>query len=178
MIYLLAGHSNIDSGAIGVNNIKESDLTKVIRDLVYKRVKEINPKSFVTKDDDRDTLSQVIAKIKPNISSTDGILDIHYNAGGAAANGIECIVSDNASTKSIKVATEINDIISKVTGLKNRGVKREKDTPRKKLGILNLKGWAVILEVGFITNQGDLDKINNNLHWLCEEIALILIKNA
>ena len=40
---------------------------------------------------------------------------------------------------------KICNIIHSITGLKNRGVKREKDTPRKQLGILGMRGSAVIV---------------------------------
>lgn len=175
MIYVFAGHHNKDSGAVG-NGLKEADLTKIVRDLVYSRLKELQPKIFVSKDDDNDTLSQVISKIKNKIQSGDVILDIHYNSGTSTATGIECLVSNNAGQKSKDIAKDICDITSTITGLKNRGVKKESDSLRGKLGILNLKGSAVIWEVGFISNKSDLDAINKHLHWICDEVARILIK--
>lgn len=177
MIYLIAGHHNNDSGAIGVDNIKESDLTKIVRDLVYNYVKEIKPNAFVTKDDDNDNLSKVISKIKDKITKDDILLDFHYNsASNNTATGTECIVSDNAGSKSIYLANNICEIVSKHTKLKNRGVKKEGETPRKKLAILNMKGSAVIVELGFINNRNDVEVISDNLHEICKDIACIILK--
>lgn len=175
MIYLIAGHHNADSGAVA-NGLKEADLTKKVRDLVYTRIKQLSPKSFVTKDDDKDTLSQVIAKIKPNIKIDDILIDFHYNAGAPIATGVECVVDDFAGAKSIEIAEKICDIIHDITGLKNRGVKREKDTPRKQLGILGMRGSSVIVEMGFISNINDVNTLDKHLHWICEDIALMLLE--
>lgn len=175
MVYIFAGHHNKDSGAIG-NGFKESDLTKIVRDMICFRIKELQPNILIDKDDDDDTLSQLIAKIKPKMNSDDIILDIHYNSGPPTATGVECLVSNNAGQKSKDIAKDICDITTKITGLKNRGVKKESDSARGKLGILNLKGSAVIWEVGFISNINDLNAINKDLHWICDEVSRILIK--
>lgn len=177
MIYIIAGHNNNDPGAVA-NGLKEADLTKVVRDLIYTRVKELEPKIFVSKDDDRDSLSQVISKIKPKIQDSDILIDIHYNSASNIATGVECLVSNNAGVKSIKIGAEICDIASKISGIKNRGVKKESDSARGKLGILNMKGSAVIWEVGFINNPSDIKATNDNLHWICDEVAKILINNS
>lgn len=175
MIYIIAGHHNSDAGAT-YKGLKEADLTKRIRDLVYTRIKELQPRALVTKDDDKDTLSQVIAKIKPKITSKDVLLDIHYNAATPKATGVECFVSDNASEKSKNLADKIATITHEITGLHNRGVKKESQSARGRLGILNMKGTAVLWEVSFISNPSDVDKVESDLHWLCDEVARILLK--
>lgn len=175
MIYIIAGHSNSDPGAVS-NVLKEADLTKRIRDLIYTRIKELQPRASVTKDDDKDTLSQVIAKIKPKITSKDVLLDIHYNAATPKATGVECFVSDNASAKSKELADVIATTTSTITGLHNRGVKKESQSARGRLGILNMKGTAVLWEVAFISNPSDVAKVESDLHWLCDEVARILLK--
>ena len=175
MIYLIAGHHDKDPGAVS-NGLKEADLTKKVRDLVYDRIKQLSPKTFVSKDDDKDTLSQVIRKIKPNIQSDDILIDFHYNSAGSSATGVECVVDDFAGDRSIEIAEKICNIIHSITGLKNRGVKREKDTPRKQLGILGMRGSAVIVEMGFISNIDDVNKIDKFLHWICEDIATMLLE--
>jgi len=179
MIYLIAGHNTEgarkDPGAVS-NGLKEADLTKRIRDLIYTRIKELSPAELVTKDDDKDTLNQVIAKIKPRITAKDVLLDIHYNAATPQATGVECFISNNASEKSKDLAKEIVEITHKITGIKNRGVKTEAQSARGKLGILNMRGTAVLWEVGFITNHSDVKRIDNDLHWICDEVARILIE--
>ncbi len=175
MIYLIAGHHDADPGAVS-NGLKEADLTKKVRDLVYDRIKQLSPKTFVSKDNDKDTLSKVISKIRPNIKDGDILIDFHYNSGGVSATGVECVVDDFAGKKSIEIAEKICNIIHSITGLKNRGVKREKDTPRKQLGILGMGGSAVIVEMGFISNIKDVNAIDKYLHWICEDIAIMLLE--
>lgn len=175
MIYLIAGHHNNDSGAVA-NGLKEADLTKILRDNIYNYIKKLKPKVLITKDDDKDTLSQVIAKIRPKIQSSDILLDIHYNSFNSDSTGVECLVSNNAGSVSKSIAKDICSITSAITGLKNRGVKTEAQSARGKLGILNMKGSAVIWEVGFISNTSDIHAINKELDKLCFEIAKLLIK--
>lgn len=176
MIYLIAGHHDNDSGAVA-HGLKEADLTKRVRDLTYDAIKRIRPKQMVTRDDDKDTLSQVISKISPKIQENDLLIDFHYNSASSTATGVECVVSDYASKYSIDTATYICNIVSNISGLKNRGVKREKDTPRKKLGILRMKGGTVVVELGFISNLNDVQSIDKHLHWICEDMAHVILQN-
>lgn len=104
------------------------------------------------------------------------LLDIHYNAATPQATGVECFVSDNAGSKSKELAKEIAEITHKITGLHNRGIKTESQSARGRLGILNMRGTAVLWEVAFISNPSDVAKVESDLHWLCDEVARILLK--
>lgn len=175
-IFVIAGHWDKDPGATA-NNLKEADLTKVIRDLVVEAIRQLDSSIEVIKDDDRDNLNQVISKVKEKANKGDLLIDIHYNAANPLAKGVECFVADNANIKSIKVAEEICDIISSITGTPNRGVKRESTTRHKRLGILHSKASSVLIELEFITNKEYIEYSEKWKHWISLEIATILVNN-
>lgn len=188
--YCIAGHSHRDSGAVGVGGRKEKDDTIDIRDrIVYylnRRLDilvrdgvllEVNRLS-VTVDNDWDMLSTVIAKIRPEIGSSDLLLDIHYNSASVdTATGTEVFISDNAGEGSKLFAKKVVSILSLITGLRNRGVKRESESAVGKLGILNMRGDAVLLEFSFINNPYDVEVSEKWEDWVCDEIAFLVIEH-
>lgn len=172
--YCFAGHHNNDSGAVGVGGIKEANKTKQWRDLTAKRFKQIRPSANVVTDNDNMILRDLIAQTKKTIKSNDSLIEFHYNSASKIANGIEVFVDDNASSRSKEIAKKIVDVMSKITDLPNRGVKTESQSNRGQLGILGMKGAAILIEVGFINNPKDVDQTDKWMHWICEEIAEII----
>lgn len=153
VVYPSAGHHDNDPGAVS-NGYKEADLTKELRNLMIEEFNRRNHRIIVDKD--WETNTQYQRRIKPGSGSV--IMDIHFNSASPAATGVEVVVHNNASKHSIALATEISEKLSEIIGIKNRGVKREKDTARGKIGILNLKaGISVLVEVCFISNKSDLE---------------------
>lgn len=178
-IILCAGHSDNQEGAIGIGGVKESKLTKRDRDGVKYFLDKNHPEIEVLVDDNSKSLSQVISWIKQEESKSPCIVcDFHYNAGGNGATGVEVFVSDKASKTSKAIAQEVQDVIVKITGLRDRGVKPESLTVRKKIGILNTNSPAILIEMGFITNEKDMELIEKWKEWVYEEIAFILAKYA
>ena len=178
-IILTAGHNFSDSGAIGIGNVKESKLTIRDRDGIKEALNRIHPDIKVLTDDDSKNLSQIISWIKGVEAKESCIVcDIHYNAGGNGATGVETFISDKASKTSKDLAKEVQEKIVVITGLRDRGVKPESLTLRKKIGILNTNSPAILIEMGFITNEEDLLKIDKWRGWLYEEIAYVLAKYA
>ncbi|MBS7334275.1 MAG: N-acetylmuramoyl-L-alanine amidase [Weeksellaceae bacterium] len=173
MIYLLAGHHNADPGAIG-SGYKEADLNKKIRAAVAKELDELGCNYILDKDSE--ILNQLLGRIKPGSGSV--LKDIHWNASdNAKATGVEVFVADNANKDSIAFATELLTATVKLTGLTSRGVKTEKQSARKQLAVLRTKaGIAALLEIGFISNQKDVDAVLNVLPQLAKEYAKILNK--
>jgi N-acetylmuramoyl-L-alanine amidase len=157
MFFILAGHCadktspSYDPGACA-NGVTEADLAKELRDLTVKHFD--NKKDFKI-DDDRDSLKIVIQKLKS--VDSDIICDIHFNAAAAvSATGVEVITPFRATDKELKLAKDISTKFSKIMGIKNRGVKDETQTARKRLGIMQPMGINVLIEVCFITNPKDL----------------------
>lgn len=171
-IYLFAGHSNNDTGAMA-NGYKEADLTKELRNIVVNELKKRNYLNFET-DNDQDNLSTVLKKINP--TPKDIVLDIHFNSASPTATGTEVLISNHAGDTSKKFAKALVEGSSSILGLINRGVKTESQSPRKRLAVLNKNGAAALIEVCFITNTNDMSKYQANKTKLAIFIAELLVK--
>lgn len=177
MIYPSAGHNlsgpKVDPGAVA-NGYKEATLTAELRDLVIAALKDTKT-PFIC-DKDSETLSQYISRIKPGQGSV--VCDIHFNASESEkATGVEVIVKAGANEIEIELASEICSMITKFTGLVNRGVKDEKQSHRGRLGILHTAaGISVLIEVCFISNKTDMMAYNKNKAEIAKGIASLLIK--
>jgi N-acetylmuramoyl-L-alanine amidase len=174
MIYISAGHhydeNGADPGAVR-NGIKEADLTIEFRDLVCKQLDILGAK-YIT-DKDTETLVEYISRIKPGSGSV--LCEFHFNAGPASANGIEVIVKDGAGKPSYDLANEICNAGVKIVGLNNRGVKEEKDTARKRIGILRTAaGISILPELCFISSDKDMSKWNTYKLPFALQVAQIL----
>jgi N-acetylmuramoyl-L-alanine amidase len=171
-LYLFAGHSNNDSGAIGVNGRKEADETKKVRNSIRAIIEKSNCKVFV--DDDRDNLTMVLLKTKSG--EEDVVCDIHFNAvANPKANGVEVIIPTRHTTKEKQLAAKICKAISTCGNIKSRGVKTELDTHRGSLGIMKEKGVNILIEMCFITNPTDMANYDANYNAIVSEIAKILV---
>lgn len=149
-----AGHHDKDPGAIG-NGYKEADITKLIRAAVLEHLEALNV--YYMNDEDYETNSVYQTRIRPVVNKI--IFDIHLNAASPSANGSEVIVAHNASTLSKSFASDILEDTCTVLGTRSRGIIDEFNTPRKKLGILNMSGIACLVEVCFISNKDEMDKL-------------------
>jgi len=166
----LAGHHLNDPGAT-YNGRKESEEMMCLRNLV---LAELKGHDFDT-DNDSETNTVLQSRIKPN--RTDVIVDNHMNASAnSKATGTEVFVSDNAGALSKQMAKELVDGISKILGIANRGVKTESQSPRKKIGILNKPGIAVLIEHCFISNPNDLKAWDEKKPLVAKFVASTIIK--
>lgn len=179
MIFILAGHHQNDPGAISPQDgTKESELTRELMEMVTERINQLALEIGTWNDDHADPLNRVIAKISEKITDNDIVCDLHFNSFHTdKATGFEVIVSNNAGNKSKAIAVDMCDVLPKVMGIANRGVKTEAQTARGRLAVVNLKGAAVLVEVCFISNPTDLERYRDNKHWVADELARILIKH-
>lgn len=170
MIFLFAGHNFNDPGAIGVDGVSEAKLTMEFRDLVFNRL----PSKQVIRDDDEQSLAQLIKQIKPGSGSV--LLDCHFNSAGKTATGTEVIIADQANADSRKFASELAFISAAILGIPNRGVKSEKESHRGRLGILHTAaGIAALTEIAFISNPKDLERYHANKINLADSYARLLM---
>lgn len=174
MIFLTAGHHNRDSGAVG-NGLIEAKETIRVRNRVTEllRVKGVE----VWNDDDNWTLQAVINEITKRSKPNDIICDIHFNAGVATATGVECFVPDDAIKAELLLAADLCKV-SEIIGIRNRGVKREKDSQHKRLGIMRPSGINVLLEVGFISNSSDMKLYKENFDKACVFFCETIFKHS
>ena len=167
--FISAGHNNADPGAVA-NGYQENYQTIDFRNLIkkYGNAKEI----IVDKDSENNREYQ--NRIKPGAGSV--VLDIHFDAGPAKVSGVSAYVNDkdfqNKESLSYKFGVRLTDFVSRTLGSPNRGVKSERVSQHKKLGILNLgAGCAVLLEVEFITNAPAMANYNSKKEILAKGIA-------
>ncbi|WP_215225864.1 N-acetylmuramoyl-L-alanine amidase [Echinicola shivajiensis] len=182
-IFLVAGHHNKDSGAIYSHTIKgneikftESDLTKEFRDLLFIELSKYIDNKRIIKDNDDEDLGKVINWLNEKASKNDLIIDLHFNAASEAANGTEVFIRDYSTNSEIELSTEIKRTICNSINTRSRGIKKQNQSARKRIGILNLPKPTILIEVCFITNEKDISNYIINKHLLVSELAKTIDK--
>jgi N-acetylmuramoyl-L-alanine amidase len=178
MIYLEAGHvaditsSNYDPGACS-QGFREADIAKLYRDTIANKLRAKT--AVVVTDCDKSKLQKVIESFKGSREG-DVVLSIHLNAGPTTATGVETFYPLRHTEAEKNMAFELSDGLSKIYGIKNRGIKDETLTQHKSLGIFKPKGLNNLVELGFITNKNDLFQITDKVEEACTYIANVLWK--
>lgn len=170
MIYLSAGHSNSDPGAVA-NGYKEADIAVELRNLISEELKKLHvdhvcDSNLANNLDLKSTINK-INLIKPKLA-----IELHCNAStNPSATGVECL----SLTNNKKASQLISATIAKVLGLKLRGDSGWQDqsvSPHGTLGFCRVGG--IIIELFFISNPKDLQSYQKNKNILAKEIALCL----
>lgn len=174
-VYLIAGHHNNDPGAVSQHpelggTITEAELTQELRDLVFHYFvahNELDP----IKDNDAHTLQQVLNEINRTISRDDIVVDLHFNAFNGRATGVEVLIPTINSAIERSLATSICERLADIMQIRNRGLRREADTPRGRIAILHGTGHRILIEVCFKDNPSDMKAYWKNKHLVAEAIA-------
>jgi N-acetylmuramoyl-L-alanine amidase len=149
-----AGHGGKDSGAVGLNGIKEKDLNlSTAKTIAAELEKEGATVSLTREDDSYVSLDERM--LISNESHTNVFISVHYNAHeDAEANGLTTFYSSSVAKD---LAGTIQSHIHEKVNLKDRGavqngyyVLRHNNKP------------AVLLELGFLTNTNDLNVIQQD----------------
>jgi N-acetylmuramoyl-L-alanine amidase len=171
MIYLLAGHTpkglNQDPGAVA-NGYREADLTMELRDLIADKLRAMGYQ--VHEDNDTQRLQQVLDAV--NATEKDVVFDIHFNAGGGT--GVECIVPERSTALERELANKVNVMLSTMLRIRNRGVKGEQLTARKRIAVMRENGINCLLETCFIDNKTDMVQYQSRKQEVATELALII----
>lgn len=175
-IILSAGHSSVpgkDRGAEYKDNIEGVLTAKVRNDLFYALIAD---DAQVLIDNDDTELKDSIAYFKDQVEIKDIAIDIHFNsfAQNTTVGGTEVIIPDDSSPFEETLALELSTCMASSLKIKNRGVKRERETAHKRLGWMRLKCETVLLEICFLSNDQDMEAYNKN-YWnlinrLCKSI--------
>lgn len=172
MIFLSAGHHLRDPGAVSKFGV-ERDLAIELRNLIEATLK--TKKAQYILDNDHETLGQYLNRIKPGNGSV--VVEIHWNAAmSLLPTGTEVLIADNHNRISKDLATELSAGIAAKIGIKNRGVKTEKDSHRGRLAFVRQAGANVLIEICFVSNPDDMRKYQSAKCELAEYIANVLIK--
>lgn len=175
-LFLIAGHHDNDPGAIAqhpvLGEIRESDLTKELRDLLHISLMNFNPEMQIWLDPDSWTLSEKITHVNNEIKEEDILIDIHFNAfPDARANGCETLVRNNADADTRDFANDINNEMVRALEVRNRGLKTELQSGRSRIGILHGLGIRILIEPIFITNENDVNQYQKNKHILVNALT-------
>lgn len=179
MIYNSAGHHLKDTGAVATyegKKIQENQIMMRFRDKISKRV--ISKGYKVIEDNDKETLSQYLNRIKPGTGSV--IFEGHLNSFvNAKATGIEIVIPTEHTPAEYKLASMMAQGLHRITGLTLRnggtGVITEKQSARGSLAIMRKPGINILAEYGFISNSSDMKIIFEKEDEICNFIGDCLI---
>jgi N-acetylmuramoyl-L-alanine amidase len=103
---------------------------------------------FLTRDDATDHTPLGRRTKMAKDAECDVLVSLHLNDSEVdQANGIEVLYRDNPGKQ---LAERLQTALAKATGLRDRGIKK-----RTELAVLEFTGPAVLIELGFIANDGD-----------------------
>jgi N-acetylmuramoyl-L-alanine amidase len=163
-VYLDSGHGGKDSGAVGIGGRLEKDdafaLTSLVADL-------LNSRGILTflNTTENETLVEVVNQ--SNKEKVDLFISIHRNAySDPKANGLEVWTCKNPRDLTKRNAEIVYFKLSQVCEMNKRGVKESDFYVLK-----NTKCPAMLLEIGFITNQRDNELFDKYIFDYAEAIA-------
>jgi len=163
-ILIDVGHRNSkwDFGARGIGGVKESEIALNFSQRLGHYLRRLG----VTTDFSRNTENITLTfseRLKGLVANPTAFISMHCNANTSSnANGAEVLYNpQNKYNKTIPLANAIQNVLVK-QGMRNRGLK-----PRTNLQVLNrtLHLPAVLVELGFITNNADLQRLQN-VRWI------------
>lgn len=168
-----AGHGGKDPGAIINDNIKEKDLTlSFIKAFKKKAPSYKNLKLVFTREDDE--FLELNQRIK---NQSDLFISIHINvSSNIELSGIEGYIAKESEYKEKSEAIS-NLILSELKQVD--GIKTQNSTKEANFFVLNnSKCPAILINLGFISNQDDLSFISdkNNQDLICDKILNAISK--
>lgn len=170
-LFLIAGHGGKDPGAVSGSYI-ERDLAIELRFLINNELRKLNV--IPNMDANDNYLALTLSWLRGKLNAKDVIIDIHWNASSnPTANGTEVIVPEVASQYENEFANALASAIASI-GFKNRGVKPETDTARKKLAIMRPTAENILIEVCFISNAQDMLLYQKSKQILAKKLAYVI----
>ena len=150
MIYITAGHSDTDPGAIANGTTEHT----VVKDIAQRLV-ERNSKT-TTLVPIGPSLKERIAWINTHTKEDDLLISLHMNSANALAHGTEMYYYGGRENDKQEAQRYIN-IFAQKTGLWDRGAKPDFSTRHKRLGIIrDTRPRAFLIELGFISKSEEL----------------------
>ncbi|OLR26251.1 N-acetylmuramoyl-L-alanine amidase [Bacillus cereus] len=149
---LHGGHNCIVQGA-NWGNRKEHIMDRQVKDVVADKLRVLGHTVYDDTDETGSTQAQNLNNIVAKCNSHDVslVISFHLNAFNGVANGVEVLYYDQQA-----LAAKVSAQLSKDIGWSNRGAKERKD-----LAVLRgTKAPAILIELGFIDNDADMEKWN------------------
>lgn len=172
-LILTAGHYGFHSGAWR-QWFDEGTETIALRKLISKALNLRGMK--VRNDSDHERTGTVIKWVNQESLETDLLVEIHFNAvDNPFPSGVECFVQKDCTDFELQVAKDLCEATARVLGIPNRGVKTPNLSHHPTIGILErTKVQAVLWEVCFMSNQGDVAAYREKQAELVKEVATII----
>jgi N-acetylmuramoyl-L-alanine amidase len=177
MIFVSAGHNSKsvtikrDPGAVGVDGLKEGDLTIEFRDLVCAELDKLGAKYI--KDSDEESLAMYLKRVRTGSGSV--VVEYHFDWGSSpAASGTTGLVEEEADRNDRDMADELTRAVARVLGVRNRGVVPETESHRGRLGLMREDGTICLVELCFISNRSDVQAYQAHKAELAREHARII----
>lgn len=170
-VFLDAGHGGKDGGAGGHGLLEKNEaLDFTLR--IGRRLQQFDVRVAYSRTDDTFIPLQTRSS-KSNSSRADVFVSIHLNAvANANAQGFE-IFHYPTSNAGKELATNIsNEIVANKLYTKNRGIKVAKYSVLGKL----TKAPATLVEMGFITNLGDVSLMQSKRAEMVEAVVKGILK--
>jgi N-acetylmuramoyl-L-alanine amidase len=191
LIYIDPGHGGHDPGACA-GTVSEADVALDLSKRIARNIRLLSKSTDPDLDSRLHTgltrCEDVFREIdwRPLQAIEDGadvFLSIHINSAAPAAHGSEAWISAAGYHK--RVSEKIGQMILArlaAVGLKSRGIKPDTANRHGRLGVLrgfDNHGPAVLLEVGFISNEHDRKLLTNpeSLEVIAVQIAAAVCKN-
>ena len=169
-----AGHGGSDVGAVGLDGSYEKDDNLRLAQEVAKALKKSGVNVIMTRSDDSDTQLGSRSKIA-NKAKADIFVSLHRNstANPNTTKGIEIWIHSSGSERSYAAADDILSNLEEVGITANRGVRigTQGDSDDDYAVIRDTDMTSMIVEMGFMTNQDDLDYFNENLENYAKAIS-------
>lgn len=165
-ILLIAGHGGGDPGACSNYGVEATETRRVVNMLKSQfKGYEVSVDVYPI---DRNAYADIgNGCLQVNFANYDYVLEVHFNsAANIEATGVEVWVTpiENGITVEQAIVNKISAL-----GYSNRGVKRE---DFRVIRTAKNKGVsAALIETCFISNNGDMNRYNNNFSKVCNAIA-------
>lgn len=160
--------------AVGLDGSYEKDDNLRLAQEVAKALKKSGVNVIMTRSDDSDTQLDSRSKIA-NKAKADIFVSLHRNstANPNTTKGIEIWIHSSGSERSYAAADDILSNLEEVGITANRGVRigTQGDSDDDYAVIRDTDMTSMIVEMGFMTNQDDLDYFNENLENYAKAIS-------
>jgi N-acetylmuramoyl-L-alanine amidase len=178
-VFLSAGHSSTegkDRGAIYKDKI-EGVLTAKVRADLFDVLCGYGA-DVIVDDDDKDTF-ETIKEFSKLVKHWDVAIDIHFNnfATNPHVGGTEVFIGDTNTKFEEDLATQLAITISKSLSIRNRGVKRERESQHKSLAWMKLKCETVLIEICFLSSDSDMAKFDRHYWLLINDMAKVIVEH-
>ena len=169
------GHGGNDSGAIGINSIKEKDVVLDIANAILWLNNDLDKPLDIYLTRYKDTLISLSDRTKlAKTLKADLFVSLHCNhSDNLDARGVEVYVSSKQgeySKESVFVGYQIERTLCKVIGYESRGIKFANfQVLRETVG----NCISVLLELGFLSNKEESDYLLNTTNIKFMALAIL-----